>query len=303
MQVWKKLGLVFCAQQENGYLFSHASYPTPLVLESGLVRVFFSPRDAQRRSSITYLDLKLEDEQFEIISLQKDPILVPGGRGAFDDSGVTVCSVLQLNEKLFMYYLGWNIAMTVPVRNSIGLAIGGLDSSRLMRSSVAPILDRFELDPYTLSYPWVLRINDEWMMWYGSHLRWFEQGADSYQHVIKVASSTDGVSWRRGGHIAIPLSGDKEFAVTRPCVLYEDGCFHMWYSIRSPDYKMGYATSNNGTDWVRKDEQLVFIENGETWDSNSMQYASVFNYCGRRYMLYNGNGFGRTGFGLAVQVL
>ncbi|MDH5276133.1 MAG: hypothetical protein OEW88_06890, partial [Gammaproteobacteria bacterium] len=29
-------------------------------------------------------------------------------------------------------------------------------------------------------------------------------------------------------------------------------------------------------------------------------YAFIFDHDGKRYMLYNGNGYGRTGFGLAV---
>jgi hypothetical protein len=31
-----------------------------------------------------------------------------------------------------------------------------------------------------------------------------------------------------------------------------------------------------------------------------MEYAAVFDCGGRRYMLYNGNGYGRSGFGLAL---
>ena len=36
------------------------------------------------------------------------------------------------------------------------------------------------------------------------------------------------------------------------------------------------------------------------WDSDMIEYPVVFDVAGRHYMLYNGNGFGRTGMGLAV---
>ena len=36
------------------------------------------------------------------------------------------------------------------------------------------------------------------------------------------------------------------------------------------------------------------------WDSEMIEYPAVFDHKGSRYMLYNGNDYGRTGFGLAI---
>ena len=36
------------------------------------------------------------------------------------------------------------------------------------------------------------------------------------------------------------------------------------------------------------------------WDSEMIEYPFIFEHKDRIYMLYNGNGFGKTGFGLAV---
>ena len=36
------------------------------------------------------------------------------------------------------------------------------------------------------------------------------------------------------------------------------------------------------------------------WDSEMICYPYVFDHGRNRYMLYNGNGYGKTGFGLSV---
>ncbi len=42
----------------------------------------------------------------------------------------------------------------------------------------------------------------------------------------------------------------------------------------------------------------VVIPDG--WDSEMIDYPFDFDHKGHRYMLYNGNGYGKTGFWLAV---
>src|SRR5690349_15512522 len=93
-QTWHRLGMVFCSDKRNPYFASHASYPTPLPRVDGTIRVYFSPRDNENRSSIVSLDLAVDDGRFEVLGVVDRPILEPGPRGAFDDSGVTVSSVI-----------------------------------------------------------------------------------------------------------------------------------------------------------------------------------------------------------------
>jgi hypothetical protein len=49
------------------------------------------------------------------------------------------------------------------------------------------------------------------------------------------------------------------------------------------------------------DEAIGIAPSPSGWDSESMCYAQVFDHAGQRYMVYNGNGYGRSGFGLAVR--
>jgi hypothetical protein len=49
---------------------------------------------------------------------------------------------------------------------------------------------------------------------------------------------------------------------------------------------------------IRRDANIHTSLNG--WDSEMIAYPFVFDHKDQRYMLYNGNEYGRTGFGLAM---
>ena len=298
-QVWRRLGHVFVGAGQTEWMAGYASYPTPLVIDAYIVRIFFSPRDARNRSSITSLDLRLAGECYEIVSPPEKQLLSPGPAGCFDDSGVTMGCVVPYGDALFVYYLGWNLGVTVPFRNFIGLAVGAPDADCLSRVSPAPIVDRSAIDPYALSYPWVVKGQDGWRMWYGSYLG---SGAEAHggSSTIKEARSADGIAWDRDGHVAIALTDGPEIATSRPCVIVDRDRERMWYAIKHPtQYRIGYAESF-GDGWIRRDDNLEFAGIAGDWEDENIEYPAVFDHGGRRYMLYNGNGYGRTGFGIAI---
>lgn len=86
-------------------------------------------------------------------------------------------------------------------------------------------------------------------------------------------------------------------------IVNDGGYFEMWFSYRSgagEKYRIGYARSEDGTSW-KLDLKSAGIDVSKTgWDSEMIEYPFVFNHNGTRYMLYNGNEYGKTGFGLAV---
>jgi hypothetical protein len=136
-------------------------------------------------------------------------------------------------------------------------------------------------------------------MWYGSNLGWGPDQADM-AHVIKYAESRDGIHWDRKGLIAVGLKSKEEYALSKPFILKENGVYKMWYSHRGKTYRIGYAESADGLQWERMDEKVGIDVSESGWDSEMMEYACLFDVNGERYMLYNGNGYGKTGFGLAV---
>lgn len=295
---WTKLGLVFCPNNHHVWMHTHAANAVAEHIDQDIYRIYFSCRDEHNRSSIGSVDIDLR-QPTQILRLSDQPILKPGPLGAFDDSGVSMGWLMRVSHQRYLYYLGWNLGVTVPWRNSIGLAISESLDGDFVKCSMAPIMDRNAIDPFSLSYPCVLREEGYWRMWYGSNLDWGPNQRDM-AHVIKYAESDDGIHWRRGGRIALNFKSPEEYAMSRPSVLREKLRYRMWYSFRGASYRIGYAESPDGLEWERLDEQVGITVSDSGWDGESVEYPFVFEHRGQKYMLYNGNGYGRTGFGIAV---
>jgi len=295
---WKKLGQVFCPDNQFYWMKTHAANPVVEPLGNDFFRIYFTSRDEKNRSSIGSLELNIKNP-FKILNLSTKPLVSPGDLGLFDDSGAATGWLTIINEKKYLYYLGWNLGITVPWRNTIGLAINKPGETNFVKYSKAPILDRSEVDPYSISYPSILIENDLWRMWYGSNLSWGSTEKDM-SHVFKYAESTDGIHWDRKGVIVLPLKNKNEFALSKPFVLKDNDIYKMWYAFRGNGYRIGYAESDNGIQWERMDEKVGIDVSDSGWDSETIEYAYIFDHVGTRYMFYNGNNYGKTGFGLAV---
>jgi predicted GH43/DUF377 family glycosyl hydrolase len=297
---WRKLGQVFCPAQNFPWMQSHAANTVAEPLGNGFVRVYFSCRDEQQRAHVGWVVFELSRPE-NIVAIADKPVLGPGAIGTFDDSGTSLACIQSVGAKRYMYYLGWNLGVTVPWRNSIGLAEWDEGRQEFVRVSQAPVLDRNHLDPYSVSYPFVLQEGPErFRMWYGSNLAWGKEQTDM-AHLLKYAESKDGIHWQPTGRIAVPFKNPAEYALSRPWVIAENGVYRMWYSYRGSSYRIGYAESDDGIEFTRRDEQVGIDVSSDGWDSEMIEYPCLFKGDdGQRYMTYNGNRYGKTGFGLAV---
>lgn len=303
MYKWKKLGLLFCPDRNFPWMMSHASNPVPVVISESVVRIYFTCRNTDNQSHIGCVDIDFE-KKFSITNLSKLPLISPGSPGMFDDSGTAMGYYLEHGNKKYIYYLGWNLKVTVPWQNSIGVAICD-HLGKFIKYSKAPILDRSDEDPFSISYPSVLYENNIFKMWYGSNLTWGKDQAEM-SHVIKYAESDNGIHWRRHNHICIPLKHPNEYAISKPYVLVIDNKYRMWYCYRGnaniSTYRIGYADSADGINWTRKDHLAgIDVSKNDSWDSEMICYPSIFSFRDKKYMLYNGNAYGKTGFGIAIE--
>ena len=128
-----------------------------------------------------------------------------------------------------------------------------------------------------------------------------QPGGPRHHYHIKYAESADGLHWTRTGRVAIDYAHPGEYAISRPCVVQDGDAWRMWYSWRGAAYRIGHAESPDGVEWTRLDHAAGIEPADSGWDAQMIEYPFVFDHRGQRYMLYNGNGYGATGFGLAVQ--
>lgn len=283
----------------------YAALPYAIDLsDSQGVRVFFSGRDSRNRASVGALSLDLESQEVVPGTVTARPLLTPGALGTFDDSGATMSCIVLHDERLYMYYTGWALGKSVPFYFAIGLAVSSDGGRTFERCSEAPILGRHFKDPFLCASPSVLLEDGLWRMWYVSGQRW-EPRSEGPRHyyLIRYAESDDGIHWRRDKEIDFEFAGPDEYAVGRPHVLRIGGHYHMWYCARGDRYRLGWARSADGYRWHRDDAAVSLTPTPSGWDEEMQAYPSVLYRGGRWWMLYNGNGYGATGFGLAEGVM
>jgi hypothetical protein len=305
---WIKQGLIYCSTGKHGFDATHCHKPTPLILDDKTVRVYFGARDVNNKTRTTFVDLDIDNLK-NIKYIHDKPVVDLGKLGAFDDSGANVSSVIRNGNMVYLYYIGVNTSTTVHMRNAIGLAISHDNGFTFERAYEGAIIDRSKDEPYYIGAVDVIKYLDKWYVYYTCGSEWkIINGKPEIFYHVKFGESLDGINWLRNNILAIPPVNEFE-ATARPCVLYEDGIFKMWYSKRSlynfrndvnSSYRAGYAESIDGMIWNRKDEELSLEVSNEGWDSEMIAYPYVIKIKDKYIMFYNGNSFGKTGFGYAI---
>jgi hypothetical protein len=298
---WRKLGLVYAPSGEKTWARSYATIPTAHVVGEDIIRVFFAALDEQRFGRIGYVDLDA-DSPTRIISESREPVLDLGPAGAFDDSGVNPSCIVDVNGRKFLYYIGWQRAERVPYLLFAGLAVS-TDGVHFERASSCPVLDRTPEEPFLRSATSVLCEEGIFKAWYVSALEWIVVRDVPYpRYVIRYATSPDGIVWTSNNAICIDFQNEDEFGFGRPWVVKENDVYAMWFSVRSKSapYRLGYAESADGIHWSRRDDLVGLERSPSGWDSEMICYSCVITVKGRKYMFYNGNRHGSTGFGCAV---
>lgn len=294
---WRKLGRIYAPGGAGEWAATHAAVPIAQRLGGHRWRVYFSGRDRRRRSHTGFFEIDLRRPEHPLRTSVR-PALSPGGLGTFDEDGAMGSWLVEREGRLLLYYTGWNVGVSVPFRNAIGLAESRDGGETFTRVSAGPLVDRSLEDAFFTAGPCVLVEDERWRLWYLSGLEWAPGPKPRY--LIKYAESADGLEWG-GRRVCLELRAPEESVLARPCVLVAGGRYQMWYSRRGASYRLGYAESADGIAWRRRDDELVGIDvSAAGWDSEMIAYAYVFDADGGRYMLYNGNGYGATGIGLAV---
>jgi hypothetical protein len=289
----RKLGLLVGGPPPVDWAKTHASVPFARTAGDGSLQLLFSSRDGDGRSHVGSATVDLERRT--VTGYSPEPLLSPGVLGAFDDHGAMGSCLVRHGGDEYLFYIGWSLGVTVPFYTNVGCAVRAAGDGAFERVSPAPVLTRTASDPYFTTAPWVLIENGTWRMWYASGTGW----EPTHRYHICYAESDDGVSWRREGTVCIDYADEDEFAITRPCVVKDGDLYRMWYSRRGPAYRIGYAESDDGISWLRKDDDAGIDVSSRGWDSEMIEYPCIVD-AGERFLFYNGNGYGETGIGWAV---
>lgn len=307
---WKKQGCIFRLEDHDiGWAKTHACVPTVHQIDEERLRVFYAPRNEKGQSIPTFFDVKASKPS-EILYVHKKPIMQLGSLGTFDDGGIMPCCTVQVGRRIYLYYVGWNPSSSVPYRNAIGLAVSEDDGLNFRRLFPGALVDRNRLEPFFTASPWIMREEEgKWHMWYASSTGFVTiKGKVEPLYIIKYASSSNGIDWQRDNKICIIPKTEEEANARATVYKDKQGLYHMWYAYRgSRDfrdgvgaYRLGYAQSQDAVNWDRMDDKAGIAYSDQGWDSSMQTYPCLAAYKDKRYLFYNGNGFGASGIGYAV---
>jgi predicted GH43/DUF377 family glycosyl hydrolase len=310
---WKKLGLVFNLKniENKEWMKEQAQNPYPVDM-GNFIRVFFNSRaerdsEGKSRSLAAFVDLD-KDDLTKILGIADEPILDHGKIGDFDEFGIMAGSIAQINQKYYLYYVGWTRLYSVPYNWSIGLAISSDGGKRFERFGRGPIIASTHQEPYLQAgCSSLLEIDGRYHLWYTSGIKWINTDSKPESvYQIMHAISTDGIHWERDGKPIIK-NVVKDEAQASPSVIYINDRWHMFFCYRhSVDfrnkergYRLGYAWSDDLIHWNREDHKIGLTVSESGWDSEMVCYPSVTRINDQIYLFYCGNDFGKYGFGIA----
>lgn len=312
---WIKKGLIF-NPHDHGLDFDCTDYaqsPQTIVFED-FIRIYFSTRKIDSTgkfiSHIAYVDFN--PELTKIINFSKKQVIQNGELGCFDEHGIFPINPLKHKNKICAYTCGWSRRVSVSVETSTGLVISNDNGETFERIGSGPVLTSSLNEPMLVGDSFVKHFDGSFHMWYIFGKHWIEpKDNEPPARVYKVAHaiSKDGINWKKeeGAQIISDALNENECQAL-PTVIKIEDTYHMFFCYRyatdfrtnpSRGYRLGYAYSKDLHNWVRDDNNKGINISNSGWDSEMMCYPHLFEAFGKVYLLYNGNQFGKYGFGLA----
>ena len=314
---WKKLGKIFDPTQHTlpNECVQFAQSPQALMFDD-FVRIYFStravdPKNGKYLSHITFVDMRKNLR--DVIRVSDKTVIPLGGLGCFDEHGIFPMNVVRHGDAFYGYTCGCSRRVSVSVDTAIGLAISRDDGLTFRRIGDGPVLAASLHEPYLVGDGFVKIIGDTFHMWYIFGTGWKKYATDAppdRTYKIGHAVSDNGVDWVK--EEARQIVGDRlgvDESQALPTVIEIAGVYHMFFCYRQSfdfrknsdrGYRIGHACSDDLSNWTRDDQDPLLDGRPGEWDAEMQCYPHVFECDGKVYLLYNGNEFGRLGFGLAV---
>ncbi|MGM9516469.1 hypothetical protein ACS5PK_19635 [Roseateles sp. DB2] len=314
---WRKLGKIFDPRDHQlaNRCVEFAQSPQVLVLPDA-IRVYFSTRERDEAtgkflSHIAFAEFSRDFSR--VLRVNAEPVIPLGELGTFDEHGIFPMQVLPVGDEVWGYTCGWSRRSSVSVETAIGLAISRDGGLSFERTGPGPVLGPSPQEPFLVGDGFVQKVGGTFHMWYifGTHwTRYAEGEAPDRVYKIGHAQSPDGVHWTKdeGQRIIGDRLGADECQALPSVIRVGERwlmafCYRHAYGFRTDPtrgYRIGHAWSDDLKTWQRCDDEPLLETTPGQWDSDMNCYPHVCEVDGRIYLLYNGNQFGREGFGLAV---
>ncbi|MEP6711603.1 MAG: hypothetical protein ABJA37_04260 [Ferruginibacter sp.] len=314
---WEKKGLIFDPSKHTLYndCKFFAQSPQALVFDD-FVRIYFSTRkwDEAAKKYLSFISFVDFTKDFDtVINLSSAPVISLGGLGEFDEHGIFPINILRYDENIYAYTCGWSRRVSVSVETSTGLAFSYDNGTTFQKKGTGPVLTSSLKEPMLVGDSFVQVYDEVFHMWYIFGERWKQaEGAEPPARVYKIAhaTSTDGITWKKeeGKQIIADIL-NKDECQALPTVLKIKESYHMYFCFREATdfrtnkergYRLGYAWSDDLITWQRDDKNAGIEKSITGWDSDMMCYPHIFECDGKVHLLYNGNEFGKYGFGIAT---
>ena len=312
---WSKLGRIFDPTQHRlpHDCVQFAQSPQTLVC-GDFVRIYFSTRAVDRNgkylSHVAFVDMSRDLRRVLRVS---DKTVIPlGALGCFDEHGIFPMNVVRHGDAVYGYTCGWSRRVSVSVETAIGLAVSRDGGSTFARIGDGPVLAASLHEPCLVGDGFVRVFGNVFHMWYIFGVGWKRfsaQGAPERTYKIGHATSGDGIDWvKEEARRIIPDQLGPDESQALPSVIRIGDRYHMVFCYRESSdfrtnkargYRIGHAWSSDLASWTRSDENPLAEAVPGDWDSDMQCYPHVFECDGHVYLLYNGNEFGRYGFGVA----
>lgn len=296
---WNPQGLLIKPNPAVWWMTTFAGPAAPLRVSDCHVRFFITGRDDHNVSRIGPVDVDFSGNAPRIIGYG-EPVVDVGALGHFDSDGAAYPWLVEAEGTLYLYYVGWLQGHRVAMHHGIGVATAtGWDQPFIKRSR-APILPLTDAEPLGSASCCVLYGGPgQWRMFYTAFLEWrAEEAGPKHYYSVRETTSEDGLSWSTDTKPAINHRSADEYALGKPCLTHENGREVLYFVARGERYQI-WRAEKHGSTWVRDHTAVAIPTTG--FDVEMQAYPVIWQHNGADILLYNGNGYGRSGLGWATR--
>lgn len=296
---WRKLGRVL---EASGAALSrsHVMLPTPHVM-ADRVRVFYASCDDEMRGRVFFADFE-PAPPFGVMGRSSTPVLDVGPPGAFDCDGANPSQAFEVDGRLALLYIGWRRGPADQPYTLFAAVAFSDDHGESFERASAPLLRPRPGERLFRTAPFIQRCADAYRLLYigGDSFVPAEDGRRLPTYSLMELTSAGLWDWEGAPRTLMSpdlMAGEVGFG--RPVAFASaDGARRLMLSVRTRDgYRLVEMADDFGAE--RPAWDAVIATPHEAWEREMTCFGARCVAGGHELLFYNGDGYGRTGAGLA----